>query len=140
MNKRDLVIDSLEQCLQTPRCQDCGWKECESFECQQSPFPINLIYAALDFLKEQSWISVEDEMPEERETIFAKFRGTDKWNGNMCMRMSDDVRVLVEYDNGCRAIHHDHTVDGKWKLENPTHYPHCRVLYWMKNPTFMPEE
>ena len=125
MNRRDLVVDSLEQCLQTPRCQDCGWIECESFECQQSPFPIDLIYAALDYLKEQSWISVEDEMPEEHETIF---------------RRSEDVRVLIELDDGCRVVTHDYTLDGKWKLENATHHPHCRVLYWMKNPTFMPEE
>lgn len=75
MNKRDLVIDSLEQCLQTPRCQDCGWIECESFECQQSPFPINLIYAALDFLKEQSWISVKERLPVGTDTVLIAHKG-----------------------------------------------------------------
>lgn len=55
---------------------------------------------AIDFIKsqqekieqlQQKWIPVSERLPEEKETIFAKLKGTDKWRSAMFEKMSDDV-------------------------------------------------
>ena len=82
----------------------------------------------------QGWISVEDSLPPEHDTIFAKLYGTDKWRNVMFRKMSDDVRVVKVFRDGTRRVHHDHTVDGVWASERkgPDTYGH--VTHWMANP------
>ena len=82
----------------------------------------------------QGWISVEDSLPPEHDTIFAKLYGTDKWRNVMFRKMSDDVRVVKVFRDGTRKVHHDHTVDGVWDSERkgPDTYGH--VTHWMANP------
>lgn len=86
-----------------------------------------------------AWISVEDRLPTERETIFAKLYGTDKWQEAMFRKMSEDVRVVCVFDDGTRKVWHDHTVDGKWDCERLQKMPHRRITHWMENPP-LPEE
>lgn len=82
--------------------------------------------------KEQ-WISVDDGLPHEHDSIFAKLYGTDKWRSAMFRRMSDDVRVVKVYHDGTRRVHHDHTVDGVWDAERKgPGFGH--VTHWMPNP------
>ena len=83
-------------------------------------------------LKEQSWIKCSDRMPEEHETIFAKLKGTDKWNESMFEKMSDDVRVVEVFENGARRVFHSQTIDGKWECEK--HPLKRTVTHWMPNP------
>ena len=83
---------------------------------------------------QQQWISVEDSLPPERETIFAKFYGTDKWRSAMFRMISDDVRVVKVFHNGTRRVHHDHTVDGVWESERKGSETYGRVTHWMANP------
>ena len=79
-----------------------------------------------------NWIKVSDRMPEERDTIFAKLKGTDKWKSAMFEKMSEDVRVVVVFEDGTRMVHHSYTVDGKWDIEKkPTKRT---VTHWMPNP------
>ena len=83
--------------------------------------------------KENSeWISVEDRLPTEHETIFAKLYGTDKWHKAMFRKISDDVRVVCVLDDGTRMVWHDHTVDGKWDCDRDV--IHRRITHWMENP------
>lgn len=86
------------------------------------------------------WISVKDAMPPERETIFAKFKGTDKWNPAMFATSSEDVRVVVQFEDGTRKVWHDSTMDGQWKCEREKcAYPKRTVTHWMPNPE-LPKE
>ena len=91
----------------------------------------------MDALNEPGWISVTDRMPEEHETIFAKFKGTEKWNPAMFAQSSDDVRVVVVFADGTRRVSHSHTNDGKWECEK--HPLKRTVTHWMPNPG-LPEE
>lgn len=60
------------------------------------------------------WIPCSERMPEEHDSMFAKFKGTDKWDSAMFKKVSDDVNVTVEFENGKRKTKTLHTVDGKW--------------------------
>lgn len=86
----------------------------------------------LDNLDESDWIRVNDEMPVERDSMFAKFKGTDKWKTGMFEKVSRDVLVTVEYDNGERHTEVAHTVDGRWKLE--MRILNAKVIAWKEKP------
>ena len=83
------------------------------------------------------WISVKDRMPDERESIFAKFKGTDRWRPAMFERSSEDVRIVEVFEDGTRHVYHSHTIDGKWEVEK--HPPKRTVTHWMPNPE-LPKE
>ena len=86
----------------------------------------------MDALNEPEWISVTDRMPEEHETIFAKFKGTEKWSPAMIAQSSDDVRVVAVFADGTRRVSHSHTNDGKWECEKSL--VKRTVTHWMPNP------
>ena len=91
----------------------------------------------MDALNKPEWISVTDEMPEERDSIFSKLKGTDKWKPAMFEKRSEDVRVVVVFEDGTRMVDHAHTIDGKWDVEK--HPPKRTVTHWMPNPE-LPDE
>ena len=64
------------------------------------------------------WISCSERLPEEHETMFAKLKGTDKWDSAMPEKISDDVNVTVEFEDGTRKTMTLHTNDGKWNTGN----------------------
>ena len=112
--------------------------------CVNGHFKVELSLAKkiLALLKEQDaegnkWIKCPNEMPEERDTIFAKLKGTDKWESAMFEKMSEDVRVVVVFEDGTRRVHHSYTVDGKWDIEKKL--PKRTVTHWMPNPK-LPKE
>ncbi len=103
--------------------------------------PQEEIIGLLDEMEESRWIPCAEQMPPERETIFAKFRGTDKWKPAMFERMSEDVRIVAEYPDGYRRVHHSYTVDGQWEIERKkAPSARAKVLFWMKNPKLPKEE
>lgn len=75
---------------------------------------INLLESAH---KISNWILCSERLPEEHDSIFAKFKGTDKWNASMYEKISDDVNVTVEFEDGKRKTMTLHTCDGKWKTD-----------------------
>lgn len=79
------------------------------------------------------WIPCEDgqNMPEEHDSIFAKFKGTDKWNEVMFEKLSDDVNVTVEFEDGTRKTRTLYTIDGKWKIDSTLKY---KVIAWRPFP------
>lgn len=65
-------------------------------------------------------ISCKDRLPEKHDSMFAKLKGTAKWNDTMFKKISDNVNVTVEFENGQRKTMTLtlHTVDGKWKRDS----------------------
>ena len=62
------------------------------------------------------WISVKDKLPEEHDTIFAKYKDTPKWRESMFEKTSGQVLItLVNKDN--RVVIPACTCDGVWKAD-----------------------
>ena len=80
----------------------------------------------------QDWVSVKDRLPDERESLFARYNGTDKWRNAMFTTISDYVIVCAEYENGKRIVKTANTVDGVWKVKNI--FCPCKVTHWMPLP------
>ena len=78
------------------------------------------------------WIPVEERLPKEHDSIFAKWKGTDKWSKSMFEKTSGDVNVTVEYEDGERNTITAKTVDGKWLL--PNRIIKQKVIAWQPLP------
>lgn len=83
---------------------------------------VDLLITDLDNLDESDWIRVNDEMPVERDSMFAKFKGTNKWKTGMFEKVSRNVLVTVEYDNGER--HTEVAYDILWSYNADDRYHH----------------
>lgn len=81
------------------------------------------------------WISVEEGMPEEHDSIFAKFKGTDLWKNSMFSKVSNEVNVTFQYGDGPTKISTSYTFDGVWKIEKERKMFGLRVIAWMPKPT-----
>lgn len=81
-----------------------------------------------------NWIPVEERLPEEHDSIFAKFKGTSKWNGVMWERHSDEVNVTYELEDGTRKATTSYTLDGVWKLEKESKVVKKKVVAWQPLP------
>ena len=92
-------------------------------------------HRAVDIIRKHTndgWIPVEERMPEERDSMFATLKGTDKWSKGMFEKISDDVNVTVEYEDGTRKTISAHTLDGQWKL--PSRILKQKVIAWCPYP------
>ena len=85
------------------------------------------------------WIPVEEGLPKEHDSIFVKWKGTERWSDAMFEKRSDDVNVTVEYEDGTRNIITMHTLDGKWKYQN--RIIQQKAIAWKPFPTpYRPKE
>lgn len=92
----------------------------------------------INLQEESRWIPVEERLPKEHDSIFAKWKGTDKWSKSMFEKTSGDVNVTVEYEDGKRKTITAHTVDGKWAL--PNRIIKQKVIAWRPLPdSYCPE-
>ena len=95
----------------------------------------NFYNAMVDIIRKHmndGWIPVEERMPEERDSMFATLKGTDKWSKGMFEKISDDVNVTVEYEDGTRKTISAYTLDGQWKL--PSRILKQKVIAWCPCP------
>lgn len=87
------------------------------------------------------WISVEERLPEEHDSIFTKFKGTSKWNGAMWEKQSDEVNVTYELEDGTRKATTSYSLDGVWKLEKESKVVKKKVVAWQPLPEpYRPKE
>lgn len=82
---------------------------------------------------EPQWIPCSERLPEERESIFKKAKGTDKWDPEMFESISDDFNVTVEFEDGTRKTMTSHTTDGKWSCEK-NYIIKMKVIAWQPLP------
>lgn len=80
----------------------------------------------------QEWIPVTERLPDEHESLFARYKGTDKWCNGMFTTISDLVIVCAERENGERIVKTAITKEGVWKIKD-SFYP-GRVTHWMPLP------
>lgn len=80
------------------------------------------------------WIPVEDGLPEEHDSIFAKFKGTDMWSNAMFEKSSDKVNVTFEFEDGTRKSGTSYTIDGKWECEKGNCAVKRKVIAWSSLP------
>lgn len=80
---------------------------------------------------ERDWISVEDRLPEEHDSIFAKAYGTKRWADGMFRTISDEVLACVAFEDGHKVTMTLRTHDGAWALSS-VHRGH--VTHWMPLP------
>ena len=85
-------------------------------------------------IRKDGWIPVEERLPEEEPSIFAKFKGTSKWSNSMFEKTSKEVNVTIEDDKGKKVTTHAHTCDGEWKCDLLRYNKTYRVTAWMPLP------
>lgn len=81
-----------------------------------------------------------ERLPEEHESVFAKFYGTDRWDNNLWRARSEEVLVCIEYDDGSRSVTTSFTLDGKWHIARRRVLHDFKVIAWMPLPKPMKEE
>lgn len=82
--------------------------------------------------KENGWIPVSERLPEEHDSIFAKFKGTDNWKRGMFEKTSKYVIATVVFDDGAVLVEQAHTTDGIWRTDNEV--LGGTVVAWMDYP------
>lgn len=75
------------------------------------------------------WISVNDDMPKEHESIFRGLKGKSLWKPGMFEKISDEVIVTAQHSEKKETMV-SHTCDGKWR-EIPAEGV---VTHWMPMP------
>ena len=78
---------------------------------------VDAIEIGIHALKETKWIPCSERMPEERDSMFARWKGTNKWTKAMFEKRSDTVIATIEYSNGERTVAPARTTDGKWRCD-----------------------
>ena len=71
----------------------------------------------IERLKAKNWIPVSERLPEEYDSIFAKFKGTDNWKRGMFEKTSKYVIATVIFDDGAVLVEQAHT-HGIWRTDN----------------------
>lgn len=82
--------------------------------------------------KENGWIPVSERLPEEHDSIFAKFKGTDNWKRGMFEKTSKYVIATVVFDDGTVLVEQAHTTDGIWRTDKKV--LGGTVVAWMNFP------
>ena len=121
------VCDTWSESCDEWLTHDCG--KCYANDCHISEVADHLISNGVTV---QDWVSVKDRLPDEHESLFARYKGTDKWRNAMFTTISDRVIVCAEYENGVRIVKTANTVDGVWKVKNI--FRQCKVTHWMPLP------
>ena len=80
-----------------------------------------------------------DDLPEEHDSYFSKFYGTDKWQNSMFQKVSDNVIAAFADNNGGIVCAEAHTIDGKWSARGSIVLSKFTVVAWRPIPT-LPKE
>ena len=81
---------------------------------------------------EPHWIPVTERLPEEEDSIFARYYGTDRWRKAMFRKKSREVIVTSVFEDGELHTEVAHTTDGKWYVG--VNVVPRTVIAWMPLP------
>lgn len=81
----------------------------------------------------QEWISVDERLPEQHESIFAKYYGTDKWSKAMWRMSSELVIVAIRFKDGTGIVRTGDLRDGEW-YTSVSRVLEPVVTHWMHFP------
>lgn len=95
---------------------------------------LNVLKELVDKAESFEWIPVSERLPDEHDSLFAKFYGTDKWNDALWKTQSKEVLVTVEFEYGIRSVTSSYTTDDKWEIEKRVKFRKCKVVAWMPLP------
>lgn len=82
--------------------------------------------------KENGWIPVSERLPEEHDSVFAKFKRTGNWKRGMFEKTSKYVIATVVFDDGTVLVEQAHTTDGVWRTDKKV--LGGTVVAWMDFP------
>ena len=74
----------------------------------------------------------KERLPEEHDSIFAKFKGTNNWKRGMFEKTSKYVIATVAFDDGTVLVEQAHTTDGIWRTDKK--FLGGTVVAWMDYP------
>lgn len=83
-------------------------------------------------LEEPHWIPVTERLPEEEDSIFARYYGTDRWRKAMFRKKSREVIVTSVFEDGELHTEVAHTTDGEWHVG--VNVVPRTVIAWMPLP------
>ena len=87
---------------------------------------------------ESQWIPCSERLPEEKQSIFAKYKGTAKWQKSFWEKQSDIVLVAIACKDGYKFVTTARTVDAVWKCDHLA-IRGSKVIAWQPLPE-PPEE
>lgn len=94
---------------------------------------VNILLTDLSVVEEENrWIPVDERLPEEHNSIFAKFKGTDNWKKGMFEKTSKYVIATAVFDDGTVLVEQAHTTDGIWRTDKKV--LGGTVVAWMDYP------
>ena len=115
--------------------------ECDSCRANYSlDARLRCVDDAIEIVKQEAkqdnngWIPCSVSMPEERDSMFAQFKGTSKWHDGMFEKTSEEVNVTVSTEKGTKVTTHAHTTDGKWKCDLLRFNTGYRIIAWQPLP------
>ena len=79
------------------------------------------------------WVSVEDRLPDEHESMFYKLLGTPKWSNSMWKQESEKVLVYVSFPDGTGVVTTGCLHNSDWVTTVSKTLPQT-VTHWMPLP------
>ena len=96
------------------------------------PLNIDAVNMQPTIQPEPQWIPVSERLPEEHESVFAKYYNTPKWNNSMWLKESDKMFVSVEVPGNEIIVDTAKMIDGKWFFG--LSFVDKKVIAWMPLP------
>jgi hypothetical protein len=110
-----------------------NWIKTDRFEDFSAGYILSDVIEEIDKMpKVGEWIPVSERLPEEHDSVFAKFKGTSYWTSGLFEKISNTVMATVELEDGTRKVVLTQTLDGEWNLEN--RIIKKKVTAWMPLP------
>jgi hypothetical protein len=110
-----------------------NWIKTDRFEDFSAGYILSDVIEEIDKMpKVGEWIPVSERLPEEHDSVFAKFKGTSYWTSGLFEKISNTVMATVELEDGIRKVVLTNTLDGEWNLEN--RIIKKKVIAWMPLP------